>query len=193
VVQASAQRTARFLFVIDFPGRSARVGLAVGGDLGGAWLAETGHVTGQARHRGPCRGHRRPVTEDDLARLGRYQAVCRLVVDGADDRRSRCVPPPAAVPVRADRDQRRRPARYQLGKRGRFTPAFPLMSRSAVPGVLAGRQGSRLLVGMDRADVTSALVYVHGAVRSIGTIYHVGPHRPASGAVVRAAVAVLEL
>jgi hypothetical protein len=104
-----------------------------------------------ARQMGPV------LTEDDLSRLGRYQAACRLVIDGADAPAFtvRTLPLPDPVPGRADllrasarqrhgrtreqrrRDdlQRRRPARLRLGKRGRVSPG---VSAGVSPGVSAG-------------------------------------------------------
>ncbi|HVB43886.1 MAG TPA: hypothetical protein VNF47_14455, partial [Streptosporangiaceae bacterium] len=77
------------------------------------------------------------LTEDDLSRLGRYQAACRLIVDGADAPgfTVRTLPLPPAVPGRAQalraaarrrygrtREQRRRD---ELRRRhpGRLRPA----------------------------------------------------------------------
>jgi hypothetical protein len=107
-----------------------------------------------ARQMGPV------LTEDDLSRLGRYQAACRLIADGADTAgfTVRTLPLPPAVPGRADmlrgsarqrygrtRDQRRRdelqrrhPRRWRPrggGKPGRVSPG---VSAGVSPGVSAG-------------------------------------------------------
>jgi hypothetical protein len=122
-----------------------------------------------ARHVGPY------LTADDLARLDRYQAACRLVVDGRDTTGftvATRVAPPASVDHLADlrtaaRARGRTPAQRRRDRMARrWTPAdvWPSTSTSVVMPVLP----SVLDTDTQTDGADAAFMHVSGRIGSAG-------------------------